>query len=135
MIGEESSGENSKRRAGQVHKSLWISDADWGVVERRMRSYGQKNFSKFAREVLTNGIVSVAYSKSIADEINRALAPIGNNVNQIARKANTDGFATLQQLNEIFLLLEELYALVSTFKSSHGSSKNQEDLQNTQDLD
>ncbi|XCB29579.1 relaxase/mobilization nuclease domain-containing protein [Arcanobacterium hippocoleae] len=102
MCGEESSGENSKRRAGQVHKSLWMSDADWGVVERRMRSYGQKNFSKFAREVLTNGIVTVAYSRSVADEITRALAPIGNNVNQIARKANTDGFASLAQLNEIF---------------------------------
>ncbi|WP_407640837.1 plasmid mobilization relaxosome protein MobC [Arcanobacterium ihumii] len=67
-----------------------------------MRLCEQRNFSKFAREILTTGIVTVSNSASIADEISRQLGPIGNNINQIARKANTDNLLHSKRLMRLW---------------------------------
>ena len=44
-----------------------------------------------------------------------ALSPIGNNINQIARKVNTSNLASLEQLEAVRLLLENVEAIVEAY--------------------
>jgi len=78
------------------------------------------NFSKFARQHLTTGVVSVARDRALADELRRQISPIGNNINQIARKANVDDSASMVMIADTFRLLTDVYTLVGQLGEQYG---------------
>ncbi|MFC5369834.1 MobC family plasmid mobilization relaxosome protein [Arcanobacterium bovis] len=106
----------------QTRKEFRLSPADWDMIARRMRAKGQKNFSKFARELLTTGVISVSYQRTLSDSLERHLSAIGNNINQIARQANTNNMATHEMVNEAYALLTEIHRAVSNLGDNNGSS-------------
>lgn len=119
----------------QTRKEFRLSPADWDMIVRRMRAKGQTNFSKFARELLTTGVISVSYQRTLSDSLERHLSAIGNNINQIARQANTNKMATYEMVNDTFVLLSEVHKAISNLGDSSGGRKDQTDTFNAESSD
>lgn len=104
-------------RTRTVGKSLWFSDAEWDAVQARMAAAGIDSFSTFARVMLLNGEVRVDRSRHDASRILAALAPIGNNINQIARQVNTEKHVHLDQLERVHELMRSVQSLLRDSES------------------
>lgn len=130
-----SSGTNAKRRTRKIQKHLWFSDADWDVVARRMRASEQTNFSKFAREILTTGLISIPQTRSDAEIISAQIARVGNNINQIARQANTNNLATADMVVKALDLLEEIHSIIKSKDRTHGNSESKTNPYDTESRD
>ena len=107
--------QNRHGSGSQVQKHFRMSSDDWTKVARRMLRVGETNFSKFARQQLKNGYVVSRPSDDFSGVIDQ-LARIGNNINQIAKKANTDNVATFEQVvrtqyafDEALQILDDLH--------------------------
>ena len=106
----DSSSTPSRRR--KFRRDVYFSHDELSQIAQRMRTHGQTNFSRFARELLCSGIITTTVTASMAGRIDRHLSAIGNNVNQIARQANTDHVATFEMVSETLALLTEVRSLV-----------------------
>ena len=109
MQGEKMS--DKETRTERINARLTPSEKE--QVERIIAEHGVKNLSEFIRSVLLTGeykLISEECENLQADTIYH-LAKIGNNLNQIARLANTRkelDIAVLQELQKIRELLEIL---------------------------
>lgn len=101
-----------RHRARSVRKMVAFTDSEWVRVERRMALSGARSFGQFARDALLDGeirVVKVAFDPaSLRVELSR----IGNNMNQIARQANVDEVATVEQVKAARELLREIQGLI-----------------------
>lgn len=104
------------RDAGRNGRSMvrktYVSPGEWDMIASRMHAVEQTNFSRFARVLLTNGKVRVSSSRALSEILTRLIAPIGNNINQIARQANTNDIATYAMVEETFRLMSEVQAVI-----------------------
>lgn len=88
-------------RKRENFRALYFSDDEWKRVESGMRRAGMSNFSAYARQMILKGKIAVDNHRLDVVELNRQLAPIGNNINQIARYVNTEHFASVSTLEEV----------------------------------
>lgn len=100
------------RRERSVSKGVWFSEAEWVRVQERMEAARFSSFGTFARVMCLNGEVRVDESRFDVERLLVELAPIGNNVNQIARYVNTHRAADADSLDQIKGLLREIQDLV-----------------------
>ena len=107
------------RRKRTIQKHLWFSAVEWEQVARRMRAYGLTSFSRYARELLLNGQITIMEPTTNMSDLRSSIDRIGNNVNQIAKQANTDHMATYQQVVAVRRLLTEVRELVRDDCGSH----------------
>lgn len=101
--------ESVRRRP--IIKSVAFSASEWETVERRMALTGLR-FGPFARRAILDTNITV---KRVAFDpvlFGAELARIGNNVNQIARQANTESVATREDVQATRALLREIQALI-----------------------
>lgn len=103
----------SAARRRTVQKHLYFSAVEWDRILRRMRSTQYRTFSQYARDVLTGGRIEVFYRREADQELLGQLGRIGNNINQIARWANTVQGVTLEVSMQTLSLLEEVRRLVA----------------------
>ncbi|ADH93367.1 Bacterial mobilisation protein (MobC) [Arcanobacterium haemolyticum] len=126
---ESNSTPNRSRKRARI---VYFSEEELNQIAQRMRSQGLKNFSKFARQTLTSGVIVTSTKSAGAERISREIAAIGNNINQIARKANTENIATYEQVLAAIDLLDEVRKLVqSELGSARGRGENPSDKSNT----
>lgn len=100
------------RRARSVRKLISFSEDEWAAVEQRMVLAGASSFDHFARTVVLDGEVKVRRVVFDPSLIGAELSRIGNNINQIARLANTEDVATVEQLKATRVLVQEIQALI-----------------------
>lgn len=100
------------RRARPVRKLVSFSESEWIAVERRMSLAEASSFEQFARRAVLDGEVKVRRIAFDPALIGAELSRIGNNVNQIARLANTESVATLEEMKATRALMRELQALI-----------------------
>lgn len=79
-------------------------------LQRQATNAGLK-MEPFIRKLIMGIEINPRPSDNIAELI-RAVNAVGNNVNQIARKVNTESRVSQNQLEEIFHLLGEIYRQV-----------------------
>lgn len=72
---------------------------EWQEVEKRAAALSMKT-GTYIRQISVNGQITCYTAKNVAPIIN-ALRIIGNNINQIAKKANDKKFFVHFQLNKI----------------------------------
>lgn len=87
-------------RLREKQLNIRLTEYEYQLIRERMEQTGARTLREFIVESATNGfLVKVDYSdiKGLAYEINR----IGNNINQIAHKANSDGAVYKAQIEEI----------------------------------
>ena len=74
------------RRDIVKRKEIWFSPEEWKTVEQRAKSVCMKT-STFIRTVAVREEINYIDIKTLAG-VESALRSIGNNINQIAKKAN-----------------------------------------------
>lgn len=114
----------AKKMKRTVQKHIWLGAEEWDVIARRMHATGYKTFSSFARELFCQGKLTMVHTMTIDPELRRQISAIGNNINQIAHKANTDNMATFEQVVASRRLLQEVhYQVACSLGSRNGSSE------------
>ncbi|MFY9263342.1 MAG: MobC family plasmid mobilization relaxosome protein [Arcanobacterium sp.] len=113
-------------------RTIRFSGEELSLIAQRMRLVGQTNFSKFARASLLGKPISVSHRVPVPRSLINELSAIGNNINQIARLANTDHVATFEMVAEAVALLKEVRTVIENeLGRAHGSSENGEDTRGT----
>lgn len=81
-------GKYMANRSRDISLQIYVTQAEKEIILERMKETKQKNFSTFARRMLLNGLIITPDWEEVK-EIHRQLAGVSNNVNQIARVANS----------------------------------------------
>ena len=106
------------QRDRPVSKGIWFSEDEWQEVMQLMASVGHTNFSEWARETILNGKVVVNSRPMDARRVRAALYPIGNNINQVARRVNIDDILYLEDLQEIRALMARAVAILERYAAT-----------------
>lgn len=108
-----------------IRKTVRFSAADWDTIREKMGQSGEKNFSRFVRKAVFDSKICVQVSdEKLVHAVSHHLSKIGNNINQIARKVNTDSIVNYSQLNCITDLLGQTALLLRQLGSKRGGYKN-----------
>lgn len=98
-------------RRRPIIKSLAFTNAEWAIVERRMTLSGQ-SFARYGREAILNGQIVVKRIAFDPSKLGAELARIGNNINQVARMANTESVATADDVRAVRAMVREIQGLI-----------------------
>ena len=103
------------RRARPVMKMVYFSETEWRDIQDIMSAIGVENFSGFARKMILNGRVLVNSRPMDAQHVRAMLAPIGNNINQIARHVNVEQVLYLEDLQAVRGLMEHAVRVIDRY--------------------
>ena len=95
---------NRKRK---IQKKIYVDENENELIRRKMEKANKENFGAFAREILLTGeinLINFDEIKKLRYELNR----IGNNINQIVKRANEGGKVEKSQLVEILKFQNQL---------------------------
>ena len=95
---------NRKRK---IQKIFCVDENENELIRRKMEKANKENFGSFAREILLTGeinLINFDEIKKLRYELNR----IGNNINQIVKRAKEDGKVEKSQLVEILKFQNQL---------------------------
>jgi hypothetical protein len=99
---------------------LRLSDDEMRLLNEKWKLSGLPSRNAYLRQLIIYGFV---YDIDYADlrEYNTALSRIGNNLNQIARKVNTNGEATAADIKEAKEIMEKIWLTQKSMLSKHPS--------------
>ena len=122
------------RRARPVMKMVYFSETEWRDIQDIMSAIGVENFSGFARKMILNGRVLVNSRPMDAQRVRAMLAPIGNNINQIARHVNVEQVLYLEDLQAVRGLMEHAVRVIDRYAKvvDLGDSEDRTDTGNTE---
>ncbi len=87
---------------------IWVSQEELDMIHRKMEDFGTHRMGAFVRKLVIDGYVIKLQIPELK-EIIRLLGPIGNNVNQIARKLNAGGNIYREDITEVNTKLDAIY--------------------------
>ena len=99
--------ERSKMRTRNHRFSVWLNDKELAHLTRQAEITGLKK-EPLIRKLFMGADIQPSPPDNIAQLI-REINYIGNNINQIAKKVNTESRVSQAQLDEVFHLLGEIY--------------------------
>lgn len=91
---------------------IYLSEKEDRHLESQSKKAGLSK-SEFIRKLIMQVDLHPRPPDNISQLI-REINPIGNNINQIARRVNNDDEVSQKQIEEIFRLLGEIYRLVKS---------------------
>lgn len=80
--------------------NIRVTEYEYQLIQDRMKKSGSASLREFIVDAATNGfLINVDYSdiKALAYEVNR----IGNNINQIAHRINSEGIIYKTEIQEV----------------------------------
>ena len=87
---------------------LYLSDDEKTILEEKWKLSALPSKASFIRNLIIYGFVfDIDYSE--LKEYNKALSQINNNINQIARKANTYDLATREDIKNVKEMMDEIW--------------------------
>ena len=90
---------------------IWVSQEELDLIHQKMAEFGTPNMGAFVRKMVIDGYI-VKLDIPELKEIIRLLGPIGNNVNQMARKVNAGSSIYKEDIEEIKTKLEQVYKML-----------------------
>ena len=97
-----------ENRERQNRLTLRLSDDELYILEQKCKASNMKDKSSFLRHLILYGYVyDVDYSE--LREYNSALARIGNNLNQIAKRMNATENIYKSDVNEVKELMKQVW--------------------------
>jgi hypothetical protein len=109
-----------------VRKEVSFTSEEWHDAERLYRvmrqSRGYKDFSEFARKMLTQGKVMQVVVAADPDRLHGDMNRIGSNINQIAHQANTSGTVTNEMLEQVLAEQKKIIALFQKLNDDYDRS-------------
>ena len=98
----------NKKRNRKNAILLYLSDDEKNLLEAKWKLSGLPSKASFIRNLIVYGFVyDIDYSE--LKQYNTALSQINNNMNQIARKANTYDMATKEDIKKVKEMMDELW--------------------------
>ena len=98
-----------RKRSKQL--KIWVSPEEQEMIRQKMAEFGTDNMGAFVRKLVIDGYI-VKLDIPELKEIIRLMGPIGNNINQIARKLNAGGNIYEEDMEEIRTNQDEIYKLL-----------------------
>ena len=97
-----------ENRERQNRLTLRLSDDELYILEQKCKASNMKDKSAFLRHLIIYGYV---YDVDYSDlrEYNSALAKIGNNLNQIAKRMNATGNVYKADVKEVKELMKQVW--------------------------
>ena len=102
---------STTNRTRPICKPVYFTEDEWLSVATKMAESDMPIFSAFCREMLLTGKVK-HYDFSVIKEISSNLSHISGNINQVAKRCNTNQSVTtsdVEQLRREYLQLKSLY--------------------------
>ena len=87
---------------------IWVSQEELDMIHQKMAEFGTSNMGAFVRKMVIDGYI-VKLDIPELREILHQLGPIGNNVNQMARKLNAGGSIYREDIVEVNAKLDAIY--------------------------
>ena len=87
---------------------IWVSQEELDMIQQKMEDFGTHRMGAFIRKLVIDGYV-IKLEIPELKEIIRMLGPIGNNVNQMARKLNASGSIYREDIAEVNAKLDTIY--------------------------
>ena len=87
---------------------IWVSQEELDMIHQKMAEFGTENTGAFVRKMVIDGYILKLDIPELK-EIIRLLGPIGNNVNQMARKMNAGGSIYREDIAEVNAKLDAIY--------------------------
>jgi hypothetical protein len=99
---------------------LRLSDNEMKLLNEKWKLSGLPSRNAYLRQLIIYGFV---YDIDYTDlrEYNTALSRIGNNLNQIARRVNSNGDATAADIKEAKEIMEKIWLTQKSMLSKHPS--------------
>lgn len=94
-----------------------VSDEEKAIMDKKQEQTGIKNKGAFYRKMIIDGMVINTDVSAIKD-VTVAMNRVGNNINQIARRANQNGRVYEEDLKEINEKLGSIWQLLKSTLSS-----------------
>lgn len=96
------------KRERKIPVQIYLSEDEDYILTQKQKLSGMKSKSAFLRHLILYGFVyDVDYSE--LREYNAALAKIGNNLNQIAKRMNATGNVYQADVNEVKELMQKVW--------------------------
>lgn len=89
-----------KRRKRNERLSFYVTKAEKDAIEARARLFGTENLSSYLRKIAIDGYI-LKLSIPELNELLSLMRRAGNNINQIAYRANSTGRVYQADLDEI----------------------------------
>ena len=99
-----------------------ISEREKEVIDTKFRNSGMKNVSDFIRAMIFVGVI-VKFSDNDRKQLLRDFSAMSNNINQIARRANTTGKVYPEDIAQIKEGQQKLWQLLNCFLSQLQNAK------------
>ena len=99
----------NRNRSRQV--KFWVNEEEYQLLQRKMEAAGGVNQGAYIRKMILDGYI-VNLDIPELKEIIRLLSITSNNVNQMARRLNTDGSIYQQDIREVEVQLEQNYKML-----------------------
>ena len=87
---------------------IWVSQEELDMIHQKMAEFGTEHMGAFFRKMVIDGYILKLDIPELK-EIIRLLGPIGNNVNQMARKLNAGGSIYREDIAEVNAKLDAIY--------------------------
>jgi len=100
----------SPERKRDKQLKIWVSKEELDMIHQKMAEFVTSNMGAFVRKMVIDGYI-VKLDIPELREILHQLGPIGNNVNQMARKLNAGGSIYREDLAEVNSKLDAVYKL------------------------
>ena len=101
--------EPNRNRSRQV--KFWVSEDEYELLQKKREAAGGVNQGAYIRKMILDGYI-VNLDIPELKEIIRLLSITSNNVNQMARRLNSDGSVYKEDLDEINIQLDQIYKLL-----------------------
>jgi len=116
----------SKKRVRPPQRCIRATAEEWKLVDEKVKQSGLGNFTNYARKMFLKDKITVishfevAAIKALILELSR----IGNNINQIAKIANSTNKVFKAEIVEILENQNEIMALLREILTTHKMRKN-----------
>ena len=98
-------------RKRSKQQKIWVSPEEQELIRQKMAEFGTDNMGAFVRKMVIDGYI-VKLDLPELQEIIHLMGPIGNNVNQMARKVNAGGNVYKEDLEDINANLDQNYKML-----------------------
>ncbi len=113
----QSGGDDSNAYKRNKRIEFLCSSIEYEKIKSKFEKSDANSLAKFCREqVLSNNVLTENKANSFHNEITFALSKIGNNLNQIARRLNTEKKEYSELLTELQSELEGIKSLQRRYK-------------------
>lgn len=95
----------NRTRKNQIH--FMVDDEEREIINRKIKELGGINISEYLRRMAIYGYI-IEIDVEPLNNISRELGYIGNNINQLTKRANQTGSIYVNDINEIRNRLDDI---------------------------